>query len=216
MWQKVNKQRSITIVRRAIVLLGPLLALSGCGGAGQSGAKTAVSTERARWAAFPIELHVDDAMADSPSALNDLQAALGFWENRVGRELFRYQGRYSTDLPRSAGVVNPLLAPVNKVFHEAPWQYGPQVLALNIRVEAQGTIRRSLISMDREHQMCLGDCNSNRLRVSFRKVLAHELGHFLGFDHHPEAKNIMFAFYQPQSGLNEAEVDWAEIASVIR
>ena len=89
------------------------------------------------------------------------------------------------------------------------------MLALNMRIELGGIIQRSLITINDNFLFCHGDCARNPA-VSFRKVLAHEIGHFLGFDHHSDFDNVMFTFYQPGGSLNDLRVDWAAMAILIR
>lgn len=199
------------------VILAVGLELTGCGGAGGEAGKDAARLSaqgQARWLQFPVDIYVEDRIVNSPAEA-DVLAALAFWEAKTSRKLFNYRGAVSSPVSGGRNLVNPMAAPVNQAFFQSPWPYENNMLALNMRVEQNGAIQRSLITINDNYLFCYGEC-TNDPAVGFRKVLTHELGHFLGFDHHASPRNVMYAFYQPSVGMAEYEVDWAMIAALIR
>jgi hypothetical protein len=196
-------------------LLFLCLSLFGCGAGGKSEEKTDGQSGRARWQSFPVEIYIDDKIASSPEATADVLAAIEFWETKASRQLFVFRGEWAGRQLIEGGLANPFKSPVNQAFHQSEWPYETSVLAMNMRVERQGKIEKSLISINDNYSFCFGLC-ARTSAVSFRKVVTHEMGHFLGFNHHDDPSNVMFAFYRGDQPLSTMKVDWAAVSELIR
>lgn len=192
-----------------------LFGLTGCGGATDA-EKAAAALGKPRWDSFPVDIYVDQQLMDQPSAVSDLSAAFKFWEDKAQRQLFRFQGAYQAPSNlRTASTEDLRRAPVNGIFFENPWPYGVNVPARQAHLMVGSSIRRSVISVDPGSPMCAIQCGRS-MRISFRRVMVHELGHFIGLDHHPNPKNIMYSVYQDTIDLSQVEIDWAELSTVLR
>ena len=191
------------------------LALAACGAGDDSGPKGQEQGGRPRWKSFSVEINIDQKISDSPEATADVLAAIDFWETKASRKLFVFRGQWNGQQLIEGGIANPFKSPVNQAFHQSPWPYEASVLAMNMRVERVGKIEKSLISINDNYLFCFGPCARNPV-VSFRKVVTHELGHFLGFNHNDDTKNVMYAFYRGDQSLAEMSVDWASMAELIK
>ena len=205
-------------MRKGLLPIGLLLwsvVLTSCGPGEDSAKSSSDPTGRARWQAFPVEIYVDEKITASPEATADVLAAIDFWETKVSRKLFVFRGAWNGRQLIEGGMANPFKSPVNQAFHQRDWPYESSVLAMNMRVERAGKIEKSLISINDNYSFCFGVCQRTS-QVSFRKVVTHEMGHFLGFNHHDDPKNVMFAFYRGEQPLSEMQVDWAAVQELIR
>lgn len=186
----------------------------GCG-APQDNKKTSSAFTVPKWQSFPVEIYVDQRLANDPMALSDVKAALNYWEQKTSRPLFIFRGEWDGQVALAAdGTIDPLNTPVNDIMHESPWPYSPGMLAVTVNLQIGGTIARSIISINDGFQFCYGECVLER-GISFRKVLTHEVGHFIGLGHNPDPSNIMYTFYQSNLGLNQLKIDWNALAQVL-
>ena len=102
-------------------------------------------------------------------------------------------------------------ARVNQAFEQDQWTYSEQVLAVNIRLETVSEITKSIITVNNDYPFCYGNCPTE---VSFEKVIAHEMGHFMGLSHSEISGDLMFANYQ-MSTLSSTPTDLAELRKIL-
>lgn len=199
-----------------ILCLSLSLVACGQGGGGEEGGDAVVSGlgQAAKWPAFPVEIYIDQRTRDIPGAEQDLLDAIDFWEDKIGFQVFDYKGVFAGAKPVTGGLPDVRAATANQSFFLSPWNSGAAVLGLNIRLQIGSTIIRSIIAINDDQTFCYGTCGPAD-PVAFKKVIAHELGHFLGLGHSNNANDVMFAFYSPTLDLATADVEFAELTAVL-
>lgn len=189
------------------LLLGLLLAvLTGCGGDKQD--SPPLGSGELRWSNFPVSLQADATILQDPDALQDLQDALIFWQEKAGKPLFTLLGPY-TSAPYVGDPSDPASLAGNGIFFLSPWPFESGVAGRTLVFSTGTLITASAIALNPATDLCTGDCTASgdQQRTSRRRLLAHELGHFLGFNHNDDRGNIMYPAILPGGGLSSMSVD---------
>jgi hypothetical protein len=189
-------------------LVGSLLLLffmSACGGSHNGG-----------WTSFPVPLYVEPSLTNSASFNADFQEAMTFWETKAGKKLFDFKGAYtSTDNPYVGSPTNPESVTTNVVFFQTPWPFANSIVGQTMVTSASSTIQAAMIMINPATSFCTGDCINQPNLTSERKVLAHELGHFLGLQHVEDQTNLMYPTSLPGGSLGDVTIDEATFKTLV-
>ena len=132
----------------------------------------------ARWSSFPVSIYVDPNLVNSAQSQRDFEDAMAFWEQRVGKRLFNYLGTWSGSGYSGGNSINQ-----NVLYLQNPWSYSANIAAQTVVLSQKSEIKGAVIMVNPHTSFCSGDCTAQMDHTSFRKVLAHELGHFIGLSH---------------------------------
>ncbi|MGZ3661433.1 MAG: matrixin family metalloprotease, partial [Bdellovibrionota bacterium] len=78
-----------------------------------------------------------------------------------------------------------------------------------------GTITGAVILLDPQTNICTGLCEGRDNATSLRRLIAHELGHFLGLGHVQDSINIMYPAILPGGSLEDRTVDGAALRPLV-
>lgn len=191
------------------LLLLPLL-LAGCGKEEDSRSVAELGNGDIRWASFPVEVKVDAALLTDSDAYDDLSKAITYWEQKAGKPLFIIKGPWDSTtmgLPYSGAPDNPGSLVDNVIFLQTPWPFDPAIRGKTIVHSNQGAIENSVVLLSASSHYCSGNCLGDTSSVSRRKLIAHELGHFIGFGHSSSASDLMYPEILTFDTLDSLEVD---------
>lgn len=207
------RRLSLRLCRLSIVFAA--LTLSGCGKE-EKRVEAALTTGDFRWASFPVALRADEALLDGGWAEDDLLAAIQFWEKKAGRTLFTLNKWRTGDIPYYGDPSKPTDIVENVIFLQSPWPHEKKVAGKTFFFANGNTIQKAAIFINAHTDLCRGSCYNEPTRTSRRKLLAHELGHFLGFVGHSGALNdIMYPEILPGGSLEDLTVDEALLRNLV-
>ena len=161
-----------------------------------------------RWRSFPVAVYSDTSIVGTSDSQADLQDAMSFWENKVGRKLFEYKGVWNNSFQPYTGTANnPGTILANVIFFQNPWPASSNVIGQTVVTSLDDQIEHAMIMINPYAEFCSRDCEGKYYANSARKNLAHELGHFLGLKHHQDVGNVMYPILQPGGSMNGVGVD---------
>ncbi len=149
-----------------------------------------------KWDSFPVVIYAEESIATNTNNLVDFKEALAFWEEKAGRKLFDYR----VALP-SFNIFE------NIVFFQNPWTLSSNIAGQTTTVTMGDSIQSSTIVINPGLNYCNADCVGKPYAISLKKVLTHEVGHFLGLDHANDNKNIMYPTLQSGGSLTSVTAD---------
>lgn len=170
----------------AIVALSSLL--FACGGAEPA----QLGTGEIRWANFPVSIQADPSLMRSASSKRDLLAAIDYWEQRAGRRLFDLEGEWTGGKPYVGNAASPERILANVIYFQGPWPFESTIAGKTLILSNNNVIEGAVVLLNEEKDLCRGDCGADPTGISQRKLIAHELGHFLGFAHTNDRSDIMY------------------------
>jgi hypothetical protein len=163
-----------------------------------------------RWASFPVKVEVDQGLLQDSDAHDDLIQAMDFWEGKAGKKLFTIKGPWvSNTLPYTGNPEDPDSLLENVIFLESPWPFTPSIAGRTIVHSSEGQIENSVVLLKEDSQFCTGTCagDTATTTISRRKLIAHELGHLLGFGHSSSEHDVMYPEILTPYPLDTLEVD---------
>jgi hypothetical protein len=193
-----------------ILLCFLLLFLAACGRDDDTAASASLGTGDVRWASFPVAVEVDQRLLLDSDAHDDLLQAMSFWEAKAGKRLFTVKGPWDPGaLPYTGNPEDPDNLLENVIFLESPWPFAPTVAGRTIVRSTGGTIENSVVLLKEDSRFCAGNCagDAATTTISRRKLIAHELGHLLGFGHTTSPRDLMYPDILTPYALDSLEVD---------
>lgn len=171
---------------------------------------------RAGWNSFPVPIYSDAQIVSSEEGENDFQAALQFWEQNAGTKLFDYRGVWSGDAPYTGTANNISSIVANVIFFLNPWPLDPFTAGQTVAMKTSNGYAGAVIMLNPNISLCGGDCRGEYSRTSRQKLIAHEIGHFIGLAHVTDSFNIMNPVLAPGGSLAEVSIDQSALRSIAR
>jgi hypothetical protein len=180
---------------RLVSIILTSILLSACGGASHTG-----------WQKLPVPIYADATITTNTLAMNDLQDAFRYWEQKAGKQVFDFKGQWRGGTPYAGDPSKPNAILGNVIFFQNPWPFAQSFVGMTtVQTESSG-IQAAMVMINGTQAFCPGDCNFDT-RISARKTFAHELGHFIGLSHNDNPGDIMYPDAKPGGSITHLSVD---------
>ncbi|MGZ3696257.1 MAG: matrixin family metalloprotease [Bdellovibrionota bacterium] len=178
------------------------------------GTKSKDESGPTRWVSLPVVIYADPGISSNTAAQADLNTAMSFWNSRAGKQLFDYKGAWTGQTPPYTGNPNqPDSLLGNVIYFEHNWPFSTNIAAQTITFSQKNQLLSSVIMLNGTMSLCTGTCTGG---TSELRVMAHELGHFLGLAHSQNTADIMYPEVQSGSSLDSLQVDTATLSQLTR
>lgn len=174
-----------------------------------------VKTQEGTWASFPVEIYSDSALVATNEARADFYAAMSFWEAKAGQKLFDYKGEWKGGTPYVGSPSNPSEILANVVFFQNPWPFNSNVAGQTTVISSKSGFHGSIILLNEGIARCSGNCAGENYKISQQKLLAHELGHFIGMSHNNTQGDIMYPTLFPGGSLESSSANTAALQQIV-
>ena len=179
------------------------LLVTACGGSGHLG-----------WKSLPVPIYADSTIMKSSQSMNDLQDAFRYWEQKAGRTIFDFKGEWTSGAPYAGDPTKPNAILANVIFFQNPWPFSQRYVGMTTVQNGEEGPQAAMVMINGTSAFCAGDCIHD-YRISSRKTFAHELGHFIGLNHNPDPKDIMYPDATPGGTIEELKADEATLKLLV-
>ncbi len=174
------------------------------------------ATIAGQWAEFPVTLYIANDIATDAAEMDDIRAAAAFWETPAQKALFDLRTDYAGPVPPFSGAYDePSNILANLLFFVDPWPYDVTIKGHTVVHSVNDTFQDGVIYLQKD-DYCIGVCDADFARISFRRLVAHELGHFIGFKHSSDQKDVMYPTIPTGAPLSQATLDQGILQQLVR
>jgi len=191
---------------RILLVIGACALAAGLTGCGRESAPAPALGE-VRWDSFPVPLQADEAFFRDREAERDLLDAIAFWESKAGKRLFSLSSWPKGRAVFEGAPDSPSQIHGNALVFQHPWPFESQIAGKTVSLARNNSIQKAAIYLNAQTPLCHGQCTGQNTLTSRRKLLAHELGHFLGLPHVSERGNLMYPEILPGGSLDQLTVN---------
>lgn len=195
-------------LQNIFLIFSAALQLIGC----QAAKKDPWSTE-IRWASLPIAITVDNTITKNNDALQDVTAGVEFWNKKAEKEILKLNlpdpkaKEVITDSHFIGKLERPEKIHQNILFFPEEWSLSSDIAGKTIMIRHSGLYQNAMIVLNKSKNYCYGECTQPEQNISFRRLVAHELGHFIGLSHTDDPQNILYPVILPSGELSSLRIE---------
>ena len=105
----------------------------------------------------------------------------------------------------------------NVILFQNPWPFAPFEAGMTVTTSTSSAgTTGSVVLLNPGIELCGGTCLADSFRTSRQRLIAHELGHFIGLGHSGDSSDLMYASLTAGGSLDDVKIDRAALGQVIR